>query len=195
MQPSIKRKNMLSSHCHLSDMDPLACIGDALKVVPLCTTSSLGLIQGAAWRLLTFDSAARGSGRVGGSGRGWWQLPWWEFMNGHIDELTVGLNRLGTWNVEPLKNPWNVWKATSLNHFLFIFICFCALSLGFSCVWGAMGIFAQSSPKCETKSGTGSDCCVSVSKPIKDEALMSNFHARLHNGKAKVILDTTKSGL
>jgi len=27
-------------------------------------------------------------------------------------------------------------------------------------------------------------CC----KPIKDETLMNNFHARLHNGKAKVLL-------
>lgn len=31
-----------------------------------------------------------------------------------------------------------------------------------------------------------------LGKPIKDETLMGSFHARLHNGKAKVLLDLTK---
>lgn len=31
-----------------------------------------------------------------------------------------------------------------------------------------------------------------LGKPIKDEALMGSFHARLHNGKAKVLLDLTR---
>lgn len=77
-------------------------------------TSSLGLIQNAAWRLLTFDrqsgrlprhNGTKGEGEVAAG-----KLPWWEFMNGHGAWMSSHIARC-TWNA--LKNPWNVWKATS----------------------------------------------------------------------------------
>lgn len=158
-------------------------------------TSSLGLIQNAAWRLLTFD---RQSGR----------LPRHHEKKGMGKRVRVNSLDENLWMV--MGYGWahtllaalgTRWKTREM----------CEKQLRFEsylhCFSQYLGgnfgtIYLVILRNCRQSVNTPKwnrfvSIVVSVSvlflgKPIKDEALMGSFHARLHNGKAKVLLDLTK---